>query len=138
MNATRKPRVPMPEQIKLINECRRSGMTDADWCREHHIAPSTFYSWVSHCRKASPDQILEPGYGHQHAPRPKQDVVPVMVVPERSSEQPTSTYLPLANQHLDNSHTIEVTMKDLTIRVSNNADPALLSRTLRILQEFVC
>ena len=31
MQATRKARVPMAEQIRLINECRRSGMTDADW-----------------------------------------------------------------------------------------------------------
>ena len=39
----RKPRVPKEEQLKLINECRSSGMTDIDWCREHGIAVSTFY-----------------------------------------------------------------------------------------------
>ena len=33
MAGTRKTRVPMVEQIRLINECRQSGMTDADWCR---------------------------------------------------------------------------------------------------------
>ncbi len=38
MTATRKARVPMAEQIRLINECRQSGMTDADWCRENDIA----------------------------------------------------------------------------------------------------
>ena len=32
MAGTRKARVPMAEQIRLINECRQSGMTDADWC----------------------------------------------------------------------------------------------------------
>ena len=35
MGGTRKARVPMAEQIRLINECRQSGMTDADWCREN-------------------------------------------------------------------------------------------------------
>ena len=30
MAVTRKPRVPLQEQIKLINECRKSGMTNAD------------------------------------------------------------------------------------------------------------
>ncbi len=50
MTATRKARVPMAEQIRLINECRQSGMTDADWCRENGIAISTFYNWVSRCR----------------------------------------------------------------------------------------
>ena len=53
MAGTRKARVPMPEQIRLINECRQSGMTDADWCRENDIAVSTFYNWVSRCRKAA-------------------------------------------------------------------------------------
>ena len=51
MAGTRKARVPMAEQIRLINECRQSGMTDADWCRENDIAVSTFYNWVSRCRK---------------------------------------------------------------------------------------
>ncbi|WP_253293163.1 hypothetical protein [Blautia sp. MSJ-36] len=31
MSNTRKARVPMKEQLRLINECRQSGMTDADW-----------------------------------------------------------------------------------------------------------
>ena len=47
MAGTRKARVPMAEQIRLINECRQSGMTDADWCHENDIAVSTFYNWVS-------------------------------------------------------------------------------------------
>ena len=48
---TRKSRVPKEEQLKLINECRTSGMTDIDWCREHGIAVSTFYYWVKQLRK---------------------------------------------------------------------------------------
>jgi len=39
MKTSRKSRVPMSEQVKLINECRKSGMTDAEWCREHNISP---------------------------------------------------------------------------------------------------
>lgn len=60
MAATRKARVPMAEQIRLINECRQSGMTNADWCRENGIAVSTFYNWVSRCRKTAAGQITEP------------------------------------------------------------------------------
>ena len=37
MANTRKSRVPKEEQLKLINECRTSGMTDIDWCREHGV-----------------------------------------------------------------------------------------------------
>jgi len=47
----------MVEQLRLINECSQSGMTDADWCRENDIAVSTFYNWVSRCWKTAADQI---------------------------------------------------------------------------------
>ena len=127
MAGTRKARVPMAEQIRLINECRQSGMTDADWCRENDIAVSTFYNWVSRCRKAAADQIPAANYGHLEVPRPKQDVVPIDIVPDHIPEQHTASQM--LNSHLDNSHTIEVAMKDITVRISNDADPVLLTRT---------
>ena len=40
MSDTRKARIPMAEQIRLINECRQSSMTDANWCHENGIAVS--------------------------------------------------------------------------------------------------
>ena len=136
MASTRKARVPMREQIRLINECRQSGMSDADWCRENNIAVSTFYNWVSRCRKAAADQIPAANYGHLEVPRPKQDVVPIDIVPDCIPEQHTASQI--QKTYLDNSHTIEVAMKDITIRISNKADPALLTRTFRLLQEFSC
>ena len=132
MAGTRKARVPMAEQIKLINECRQSGMTDADWCRENDIAVSTFYNWVSRCRKVAADQIPPANYGHLEVPRPKQDVVSIDIVPEQH------TASQMQNSYLDNSHTIEVAMKDITVRISNDADPVLLTRTFRLLQELSC
>lgn len=138
MKTTRKSRVPISEQIKLINECRQSGMTDADWCREHQIAPSTFYNWVSRCRKAAADQVQQPHYGHREKPCPRQDVVPVDIISDHCSDQTVTHCLPKADMHLDNSHTIEVTMKDMTIRISNEADPVLLTRTLHLLREILC
>ena len=100
--------VPMSEQIKLINECRRSGLTDADWCREHNIPPSTFYTWVKRCKKAHlGDRIESPRYGHVESARPTQDIVPISVVPDRSEERVSVPCLPPADALIDNSHTIE-------------------------------
>lgn len=87
MSVTRKARVPMPEQIRLINECSQSGLTDTDWCRENGIAVGTFYNWVSRCRKTAADQILPPNYGHHENPLPRQDVVPIDLVPDSFPEQ---------------------------------------------------
>ena len=118
MAGTRKARVPMAEQIRLINECRQSGMTDADWCRENNIAVSTFYNWVSRCRKAAADQIPAANYGHPPVPRPKQDVVPIDIVPDHIPEQHTASRM--QTPYLDNSHTIEVAMKEITVRIKND------------------
>lgn len=127
MSFTRKARVPMPEQIRPINECRQSGLTDTDWCRENGIAVSTFYNWASRCREAAADQILPPNYGHLENPRPRQDVVPIDLVPDLFLEQ----YMPLQMQepYLGNSHTIEIAVKDITVRIRNGAEPALITKT---------
>lgn len=53
---------------------------------------------------------------------------------------PAADYGHLVSQmqkpHLDNSYTIEVSMKEITVRINNDADPVLLTRTLRLLQEL--
>ena len=136
MTSARKVRVPMREQIRIINECRQSGMTDADWCRENDISVSTFYNWVSRCRKAAADQIPPPNYGHCEIPRSKQDVVPIDIVSDHLTEQHAAPQMHQTN--LDNSHTIEVSMKDVIIRIGNDADPVLLTRTLRLIRETSC
>ena len=82
------------------------------------------------------DQIPAANYGHLEVPRPKQDVVPIDIVPDHIPEQHTASQM--LNSNLDNPHTIEVSMKDITVRISNDADPVLLTRTFRMLQEFSC
>lgn len=136
MSNTRKARVPMKEQLRLINECRQSGMTDADWCHENGIAVSTFYNWVSRCRKVAADRIPVPNYGHLDIPQSKPDVVPIDIIPDRSSKQQTA---PLIQQTFpDSPHTIEVTMRDVCIRIRNDADLHLLARTLHLIREILC
>lgn len=45
-------RVNREEQLKLIMECRSSGLSDYQWCETHGIHAGTFYNWVSKLRKA--------------------------------------------------------------------------------------
>lgn len=40
------------EQIKLIMECRESGLSDYQWCKANGIHPGTFYNWVSKLKKS--------------------------------------------------------------------------------------
>ena len=64
----------------------------------------------------------------------EQDVVSIGIVPDHIPEQYTAPQM--QNLYLDNSHMIEADMKDITVHISNDADPALLTRTFRLLQEF--
>lgn len=45
--------------MKLVTECRQSGLTDAAWCTEHGISPSSFYNAVTRLRKRA-CQIPDP------------------------------------------------------------------------------
>lgn len=130
MAATRKPRVPLQEQIRLINECRKSGMTDADWYRENDIIPSTFYNWLSRCRKIAADQVPQPSYGNSEMPRPKQDVVPVSIVHDQPAKpQDISQSYAIRS---GNTPTVEITTSGFSIRICNGADPALVSRAFQL------
>lgn len=135
MAGTRKTRVPMVEQIRLINECHQSGMTDADWCRENDITPSTFYNWLSRCRKIAADQIPQPSYGHSETPRQKQDVVPVSIVDQPAEPQDISQPYAIRS---GNTPTVEITTSVFSIRICNGADPAPVSRAFQLLKEFPC
>lgn len=44
-------RVCKDDQIQLIMECRQSGLSDYQWCKQNGIHPGNFYNWVSKLRK---------------------------------------------------------------------------------------
>lgn len=134
----RAPGRSLDEWMDLITECRQSGLTDAAWCNEHGISPSCFYNAVTRLRKKA-CQIPDPAgkASTLDLTSHKQDVVQIAIEPETSPAE----LLPNArnrSMYLDNSHTIEVAMKDITVRISNDADPLLLTRTFRLLQELSC
>jgi len=56
-------------------ECRSSGLTDFQWCKEHGSHPGTFYNWVSRLRKKACREIPESISNVEPAPSPAQDVV---------------------------------------------------------------
>ena len=138
MERQRSPRGPIEEQVRLINECRRSGMTDVDWCKSHGIAVSTFYNWVKRCRKREAAKIQAPSYGHSDTPAPKQDVVSVNIVPDLPEVLMAKQDRLPESMNLDNSYVINVRIRDFSIGIHNDADPMLLAQTLRILKELSC
>ena len=118
MSDKRAPRRSLDDWMELVTECRQSGLTDAAWCEAQGISPSCFYNAVSRLRKRAcqiPDPIGKAST--LNLTSHKQDVVQIAIEPELSpaelfqDERSSSMYL-------DNSHTIEIEAKGLTIRMS--------------------
>lgn len=91
------------EQYQLIMECRNSGLSDYQWCTEHNINPGTFYNWVKRLIEVIPD--------HQNPGIPTVE----------------STMLPLEEP----CPAIEVMLGTVSIKISNDVDPKLLSQILK-------
>ena len=115
------------EWFRIINECRRSGLSDSQWCKQHDIRESTFFCAVSRLRKkayAIPNRdksidILPDSL-------PKQEVVRIDIEPESLQLSKPEPLQVMPATYLDNSHTIEIDVHGINIRVFNSVDRELL------------
>ena len=134
-------RVPFEEQLKLIMECRRSGLSDYQWCREHGINPATFYNWVSrHRQKAC--ETIPPAERKNAAASPVQEVVRIdpAQLSAQSLEPPFQQEEPVASPMAGTAslHALEIEFPGAILRISNDVSPGLLAQTLRILRGMPC
>ena len=76
-----------PEQrFELVMECRSSGLTDYQWCKEHDIHPGTFYNWIARFRKQGYPNIPEPTGRTSKHKAVKQEVVKLEILPDTPAE----------------------------------------------------
>ena len=125
----------LEEWQSLILECRSRGMTDAEWCRINGIAKNAFYSALKRLRKKAVE-LPAPSKGipfHDLTAPIPQDVVKVTPVPDMS---PTSSVPkdPVRSELSADTHTIQIHLGSLEISMTNDADPALVAETLKLLR----
>ena len=112
------------EQIKLIMECRQSGLSDYQWCQKQGINAGTFYNWVSKLRKSG--YTIPDSNSKTEGAVVAQDVVKVNLVNEEMSssviEQNTR---PLAVASTP-SVAAELVVGNVTLRLFNGADQNLI------------
>ena len=123
-NAVRKP-----EQIKLIMECRHSGLSDYQWCRKQGINPGTFYNWVSKLRKAG--YSIPDSESNVSGVAVSQDVVKLDLVEREISshammEQNVSDLASSDSSHIAD----EIECGDIRIRLFNGADASVIQNTI--------
>ena len=130
------------EWMNLIMECRQSGMTDKRWCELKGINTNSFYNAIKRLRRKACDIP----HKHQHTSLAlveipeQQDVVKIDIVDEIT---PSSLPEPAGCKdqkplHLDKHHTIEIELNGAHIRVTNDVNPALLSKTISLLRSVTC
>ena len=112
----RAPRVPVEEQYRLIMECRKSGLSDHQWCLNNDINPGTFYNWVKRLQLSTYEQ------SHQE----------VVKIEMNSISVPTDM-----NKNTDTA-AMELMIGNMNLRISNETDPLLLAKTIQILAELSC
>jgi len=126
------------EWLQLISECRQSGLADNIWCELNEININTFYNTVTRLRKKACD-IPEPTKTTCELDlTSRQDVVPIEICPDLypNTNALANTESPTA--HLDNSHTIELMIGNVCLKISNAADPTLLEQVLRVVRMTSC
>lgn len=123
------------EWFAIIQECRKSGMTDAQWCLANGVNHHSFYNAIKRLRKCSyaiPEKKTNDIFDLT-LPQ-KQDVVKVDIVNDATPAVNNETRLA---QYIDNSHMIEISIGDIHVSLNNGADPTLVSKTLSILRSFL-
>lgn len=120
------------EQIKLIMECRKSGLSDYQWCRQEGIHPGTFYNWVSKLRKSG--YVIPDSESKNIGTAVSQEVVKVNLI-EHGNTAPSvagQNACPLPSFNTTGI-AAEVMLGNISLRLYNGADPELIRNTLQCL-----
>ena len=109
-------RVCKDDQIRLIMECRQSGLSDYQWCKQNGIPPGNFYNWVSRLRKPN-----------------IQEVVKIDLIQPQDSSLKVDYNVSLVEQTDSFTVAAELLVGGVTLRLFNGADEKLIQSTLRCL-----
>ena len=119
-----------PEQIKLIMECRQSGLSDYQWCQKQGINPGTFYNWVSKLRKAG--YMIPDSAGKVSGVPVVQEVVKLDLV-ERGTSVPAMMEQSTSPPALSGVPCIaaEIECRNIRVRIFNGADANVVQNTFQ-------
>lgn len=123
-------RVCKADQIKLIMECRRSGLSDYQWCEQNGIHAGTFYNWVSKLKKSG--YTIPESESRLAAAPAVQEVVKVDLVDYSRASSPVMEQNATILASTDTAAVAaELLFGNMTLRLYNNANEKLLQNILR-------
>ncbi len=111
----------------LIQQCRTSGKSDAQWMQENEIKSPTFYYHVKQLRKKACD-IPENSFTRQRSDI--QEVVPLHMeeVPAITSKAP------IPSSPTDHTSAVRLNIHSITVEIANNATQEVIQNTITALR----
>lgn len=135
----RSPKLTPAEQYDLILECRSSGLSDYQWCQDHDINPSTFYTWVGRLRGMKCYDIPPPASRDEYTETPKQDIAELEILPESAESNVTEvSCIQTTEPQQSHDYVIEITFGHVAVRATNEIAPALLARVMHMAGKLSC
>lgn len=127
----RHPRRSDEEWIRLIQECRTSGLSDKQWCDEHNIATSKFYYHIRRLTQKACGCDIPPNT--RVSVQEKQEVVPLKfredpVIPTESVGKTDTDYV--------QEPAIRLCIHNIQMDIYNNADKDIILHTLDALRSI--
>ena len=118
-------RICKEDQIRLIMECRQSGLSDYQWCERNGIHPGNFYNWVSKLRKSG--YSFPESEAKTNAVAMKQEVVKVNLIQELEPSHEVEQNVSQSGSTV----AAELMLGNITLRLYNGADEMVIQNTLR-------
>ena len=119
------------EQLKLIMECRQSGLSDYQWCQKQGINAGTFYNWVSKLRKSG--YTIPDSNSKSEGAAVVQDVVKVELVSEDTSSPVIEQNTRPLTLNTEPAVAAELVAGNVTLRFFNGADQNLIRCAMQCL-----
>lgn len=112
----------------LIQQCRASGKSDAQWLQEHEIKSPTFYYHVKQLRKKACD-IPENSFSRQRDD--VQEVVPLFM--DEAPSIMTNNNPSASSSITDNTAAVRLSIRGITVEIANRATQELIQNTISAL-----
>lgn len=116
----------------LIQQCRTSGKSDAQWMQEHKIKSPTFYYHIKQLRKKACD-IPKNSFSRQR--KDAQEVVPLFM--DEAPSIMTNNNLSASSSITGNTSAVRLSIQGITVEITNSATQEVIKNTISALQ-FLC
>ena len=116
--------------LRVIHECRTSGLTNRAWCEQNGISLKNYYYWIAKIRKLAVEDLPRKQYGAS------------LSLPYKTEPAETKgccfeeVHMPVSAQVRSNgSPDAVIHVKDISLEVFEHTSDSLLRRLMKAVQE---